>query len=129
LTVIAWLAAGAIDPRKQYVSLSPGCHVSVNLWGNVDARLEVFNDANYGPYSGSITGVAGSPLNPTESAFGDSAGVYYRHFRYPNGAVLWTLSLSLVYPLVASMPLLLVWYLRRTNRQRRGFSIDPPPAG
>ena len=115
LIVAAWLVAGQVDPRRHFVSLSRRCHFSVDARG-ADARLEVFNDVNYGPYRGSIVAIEGDPLGPTKSAVGDSAGIYYRHFRWSSGESLWTLSLSLAYPLMASLLLPVFWTVRHMRR-------------
>jgi hypothetical protein len=125
LTVIAWLAAAALDRHAQFLSLSSNCHVSIGWWPN--ARLCVFNDGYYGPYEGSIIGAKGSPLNPQEWAFGDFAGIYFRLFRWPTGQLLWTLEVSLAYPSIACLPLTVLWIIRRSSRKRRGFPLDHQP--
>jgi hypothetical protein len=127
LVVVASFAAGAIDPRKQFVSNSNNCHVSIDGRGG-DARLEVFNDSSYGPYSGSIVGVAGDPNGPKVSGFGDIAGIYYRLIRWPNGTSLWTLSVSLMYLLLVAAVLPVIWLIRRSGRWRRGSSADSQTA-
>lgn len=119
LIVVAWFAAGAVDPRKHFVCLSNGWHLSINARG-ADARLQVFNDPSYGPYIGSIIGLAGDRNGPKVSGVGDVAGVYYRMIRWPDGTSLWTLSLSLVYPLLVTLPLPLTWLIRRSRRPRHG---------
>jgi hypothetical protein len=123
LVIVAWFAAGAVNPRKHFVSLSSSCHLSVNARG-ADARVQVFNDSSYGPYGGSIIGLAGDSTGPTASGVGDVAGIYYRMIRWPNGTSLWTLSLSLAYPLLLALPLPVVWLIRRSRRSRRGFAVD-----
>jgi hypothetical protein len=112
--IIAWCIAGAINPRKQFVSLWSGCYLSIDARG-ADARLEVFNDAGYGPYQGSIISVAraGDPTGPDVCGFGDCAGIYYRLIRWPSGASLWTVSLSLGYLLLAAALLPGVWLVRQ----------------
>jgi hypothetical protein len=127
LLVVVWLTASSVDPRKKFVSLSTGCHLSVDARG-ADARLEVFNDATYGPYSGSIIGIAGDPNGPKVSGVGDVAGIYHRMIRWPNGTSLWTLSLSLIYPMVACTVLPVVWVIRRSRQRGRGFPVDRQPA-
>jgi hypothetical protein len=115
--VVTWVAAGRIDPRRQFIRISNACHISVDARG-ADARLEVFNDATYGPYSGSIIGIVGDPNGPTVSGVGDVAGIYYRMIAWPNGTTLWTLSLSLAYPLLLAAVLPVVWLTRRSRRPR-----------
>jgi hypothetical protein len=127
LVVVAWLAAGAVDPRKHFVSFSRGCHLSISSRG-ADARVHFFNDSNYGPYGGSIVGIAGDPNGPKVSGVGDVAGVYYRMIRWPGGVSLWTLSLSLIYPLLLAAASPVVWLVRRSRRSRRGFAVEGHPA-
>jgi hypothetical protein len=117
LVLVAWAMAGRIDPRRQHVSLSRDCHVSIDAHG-ADSRLEVFNDADYGPYCGSIIGIAGDPNGPTVAGFGDTAGVYYRSIQWPTGRSLWTFSLSLCYPLVVTAVLPIFYLVRRLRRRR-----------
>lgn len=126
LIVVAWIAGHWIDPRSEFVSISNSCHVSISTvrW---DARLHFFNDSSYGPYSGSIIGIAGDPNGPKVTGFGDTAGIYVRWIRWRDGYLLWTFSLSLVYLLTASTILPLVWIIRRSRREREGFPIDVHP--
>jgi hypothetical protein len=134
-TIIAWSVAWRVSPRQEFVSVSSDCHFSIDarsFAGNdgLEARLEIYNDASYGPYSGSIIAVTfpGKPmLDPKEIAFGDTAGIYYRNFHWKNGARLWTLSLSLIYPLIASLILPAIRLFRRRRKTRlqniHGFTI------
>ncbi len=115
LIIVAWLIAGHFDPRRQFVSLSRECHLSIDHRGE-DGRLEIFNDANYGPYAGSIIAFTGDPNGPSISGFGDTAGIYYRLIRWPNGTSLWTLSVSLSYPLIVAAVLPAIWLFRRSRR-------------
>ncbi len=114
LVAVAWCAAGTVDPRRQFVSLSDGCHLSIHARG-ADARVQVFNDSSYGPYGGGVIGIAGDPNGPKVSGIGDVAGIYYRMIRWPDGRSIWTLSLSLAYPLLLAMPLPLIWVIRRSR--------------
>jgi hypothetical protein len=114
LIVGAWLMAGNLDPRRQFVSLSQGCHFSMKACG-MDSRLVIFNDATFGPYAGSIIAIAGTPNGPSVSGFGDTAGVYYRLIRWPNGHSFRTLTLSLFYPLIVTAILPTIWIVRRSR--------------
>ena len=116
VVLVAWLFAGFVNPCHHFVSFSDDCHFSIAARG-VDARLEVFNNAEYGPYGGSVVGFVGSPNLPTVSGIGDFAGIYFRRLQWPNGDLIWTLSLSLVYPLLISVVLPAIWLARR-RRQR-----------
>jgi hypothetical protein len=130
LIIIASLFAHTIDPRRHHVSITSACHLSIDAHG-CDARIELFNDAIYGPYSGSIISMTSinnaitNPNSPTKRGFGDFAGIYYRHFRWRDGTLLWTLSLSLLYPLLVAMVLPMIWIFRRSSRRQRGFPISP----
>lgn len=80
LILVGWALAGGIDSRTQFISLSPALHVGIAA-READARLNVFNDAGYGPYSGSIVAFADDPAGPKVQGFGDVAGIYYRMIR------------------------------------------------
>jgi hypothetical protein len=127
--VVAWVGAGRVDAQKHFIRVSSSFHVSVDARG-ADARLELFNDAS--PYSGGIVGIAGDPRGPTVSGVGDAAGVYYRMIRWPDGRSVWTLSLSLIYPLVLAAVLPALWIIRRSRGRRRGrrrgFPVEARPA-
>lgn len=123
LIAAAWLAAGGVDPRKQFIRLSAGFHLTLHAHG-ADARVVVFSDPTDGPYTGSILALAGDPNAPTVSGIGDVAGIYYRMIRWPDGQSLWTVSLSLIYPLIAAALLPCAWIIRRSRRARRGFPVD-----
>lgn len=127
LIAVAWLAAAGVDPRRQAVAV-PGGFLSLHARG-IDRRVELFSDAANGPYHGSIIGItsrAGRTNGPATTAFGDTAGVYYRRFRWPDGRELWTLSVSLLYPLALAGIVPLIWLARRVRRRREGcgFAVD-----
>jgi hypothetical protein len=92
------LLSGCItDAWHHRVSITPTFHIGV--WNiGLDSRLVFFNDAEYGPYRGSIVGLAGNEY-PHTRGFGDTLGIYYRHFTWPD-SVLWTLAVSLWYPIL-----------------------------
>lgn len=109
-------------PCELRLSLSPNLHIGVSSARGSGAlgRVEIFNDA-YGPYRGSIIGLVGAdgeiyPPLDREIAWGDKWGVYYRYFRSQDGSILWTLSVSLWYPLLASAAFPLGRLLWRCNR-------------
>jgi len=131
LTVIAWIAvsSGSVYPRK-CVSLSSNCHISVcRVWAD-DAGLVFFNDAGCGPYTGSIIEILGpqgqrGANSPNITGFGDTAGIYYRYIIWPDGRKLWTLLISLRYPLILALPMPLIWLVRNYRRRKmgRGFPL------
>jgi hypothetical protein len=117
-TLIAWLAASRVDPRKQFISLTSTCHISL-LAHQADARLVLFNDADYGPYQGSFLAFAGDPNFPQIKGIGDIAGLYYRFIRWPDATFLWTLTISLLYPVIFAAVLPVLWMIRRWRYRRR----------
>jgi hypothetical protein len=102
-TVVLWLIGSAISP----LSITDSFHIGV--WSGFDGRLVFYNDKEYGPYHGSIIALSDAPPPRVQiQAWGNSFGVYYRHFYFPkSGKTLWTLAISLLYPffLFAIVPL------------------------
>lgn len=96
LFVLLFLLGYATNPWDHNLSLSQAFHVGVWSKG-LDSRIVVFNDSDYGPYRGSIVGLAGGE-HPHTNAF-DVVGVYYRHFAWSE-SVLWTLMVSVWYPIL-----------------------------
>jgi hypothetical protein len=101
-----------LDPRDHHLSITSRCHVTVE-----HGDIVFFNNADYGPYRGSVVQLSGDdgPAYPPieRSAFGDICGLYYRHLRWlDSGDVLWTLAVSLAYPLVsfAILPAIWLWF-------------------
>jgi hypothetical protein len=111
-TVVSWVRSYWTDPTKDCVSFSDDFHVTVH-----DGRVSFFNLKDSGPYCGSIISLAGTRL-PVERGCGDTAGIYYRYFRWADGAVLWTVSVSLFYPLIVFAGLPLVWSWKWWRRRR-----------
>ena len=113
---IAYVVAGSVDPTKQFIRIADACYLSIEGRG-VDSRLVLFNHSDYGPYHGGIISL-GEPNPPRVSGFGDIVGIYYRDIRWSDGAVLWTLSINLFYPIAITSLLPLAWVALR--RWRRG---------
>lgn len=127
-TVILWLATFAITPWDHRVSLTDNFQISVwsGFRGDTFGRLVIFNDAKYGPYRGSIVALGGPDsrevrwgwhtadddydfgvityTNPNGTIdrwrFCDLPGIYLRHFHFHDQQTLWTLMVSLWYPLI-----------------------------
>ena len=119
-TLVLWLATFVTNPWDHHVSLTNRIHIGV--WGGPGGdtlgRLVIFNDAEYGPYRGSIIQLGDGkgnlyPRFDRELVWGDSFGVYYRYFRWPDGRTLWTLMVSLWYPLLLFAVLPVVWVFRQ----------------
>ena len=118
-TIALWLAAFVANPWDHHLSVTRSLHIGV--WGGSDGPtfgcLVFFNDEEYGPYRGSIIARVDEQGNPHPRyrvrAWGDSFGVYYRHFYFPDSDhTLWTLMISLLYPLavLAILPLAWGWF-------------------
>ena len=121
----ACLLAASVDPVTRFLTLHQNLHLSIDQRPYGPA-LEVFNDANYGPYRGSIISVSAPGLPSEVKSTGlDFVGVYYRDFRWPNGMTLWTLSLSLIYLVVLGAVLPATWVIRRLRRSRRAVEDHP----
>jgi hypothetical protein len=117
-TVSLWVWSFWSNPGKNYLSLSNSFHIGSN-----HGRVDFFNEKS-GPYHGSIISLClttkfGEDVFSERREFGDALGVYYRYFRWADsGAVLWTLSVSLAYPLVvlAVLPVIWCWLWWRARR-------------
>jgi hypothetical protein len=150
-TLILWLLTFSLNPWDHKVSLGK-IHVGVweGFSGDTLGRLVIFNDAKYGPYRGSIVSLANEkyPSKPvwvwrigenygigkendfdgkgeielTEIA-ADFPGIYYRHFQRPNEPQpLWTLMMSLWYPLFLFSILPVIWIICRWRSRRSKIS-------
>jgi hypothetical protein len=121
LGLTLFLAAVSIrlDPRPYHISVGNHFHLSVQ-----DGCLLIFNDANYGPYNGSIIDVSSAEEKEPAGAilekngFGDSVILYYRYYRTDQWT-LWTLSVSLLYPMALFAMLPVIWSIRALVRRRR----------
>jgi hypothetical protein len=109
VSVLLFLLGYIVSPWDYHFSFSDDSHVGVWARG-LDSRIVFFNNAEYGPYRGSIIGLAdddGNVYPPLvrEESFGDTWGIYYRHFQWSD-STLWTVMVTLWYPiaLFAIMP-------------------------
>ena len=118
------------DPGKYHLSFGKAFHVCV--YGGC---LSFFSD-EFGPYSGSIIALTDLPIDRFFSerrAFGRTAGIYYRYFRWrDSGRVLWTFSVILLYPVVffAVLPVIrfwklpLIWFWKWRSARRLRLACD-----
>jgi hypothetical protein len=126
LTVALSLAGFVTNPCDHRLSVTESFHVGI--WGGFDGPtfgcLMFFNNAQYGPYRGSIIGLSAGPDDPPQyqlSAWGDwdYSGVYSRHIYWPDSdTTLWTLAISLLYPLFLFAMLPLAWMWRHWSARR-----------
>ena len=135
-TIILLVAAFFVNPKGQKISLTNNFHVSVweGFGGDIIGRLVFFNNAEYGPYSGSIMRFGGesdkearwgwsvgnydlggiTTINPKGNVdklgFCTLPGIYFRHWKIHDEArSLWTLMVSLWYPLFLFSILPVIW--------------------
>lgn len=129
-TIFLWAWSLRVEPHVNYLSFRDGFHVSV--WNGHSC---FFNNKEYGPYLGGTIALLDSKKDKEEidrfwserRAFGPTFGVYYRYFHVPrSGTVIWTLCVSLLYPVIAfaMLPVVQFWklpviWLRKWRRARR----------
>jgi hypothetical protein len=123
LLCLLGLGMTRLQPRDHFLTLPSHCYVALD-----PAGLSFYSDKSYGPYRGSVIGFAESPDFPT--CTWSNFPFYYRHFRWPNGNTMWTLTVYspwLLLPL-AIAPLIWLgqfyWRLIRINFQRRLLTED-----
>ena len=118
-TIILWVWSFWADPRADYLSFSGDFHV-----GFFDGRIDFFSDKD-GPYHpGSEISRSGKDQLAEHHAYGDWLGVFYRYFRFvPSGAVFFTFSVSLLYPMVLFLMLPITWAWQR-HKARRVASMN-----
>ena len=112
IIVVMWVAALNCNALDHHLSLGRSFHMGT--WDDGwDSRLVFFNDSEYGPYRGSIIQMDGEPPLERRVGFGDRLGIYYRYFRFANdGATVWTLMISLWYPTILFVVLVILWWIR-----------------
>ena len=112
--ILLWASSFILNPRDQRLSVTDTFHV-----GLLKGRIVFFNDKDYGPYQGSIIAIGDEHL-PRSVAWGDRYGVYYRYFAWSD-STLWTLSVSLLYPVVllAILPVIRLWKRSRIRKATR----------
>jgi hypothetical protein len=107
-----------VNPWDHYLSLADDFHIG--LW---NGQIVFFNNADYGPYRGSIIGFVDEhgnvyPPLKREVAWGYSLGVCFRYFRWIDDSTLWTLIVSLLWPIgVFGFPCLLMAWIRWRRRR------------
>lgn len=148
VTIALWLLTFFASPRLPVTR-----HFNLGIWkgfsGEKLGMLEIFNDSQYGPYTGSIIAFADHEYPPKfvwrygtgenceilKQIFfdgkgaivvtvtgADFPGLCYRHFRWPEKAEpLWTLMISLWYPFFVFSVIPSVFILRRWRLCRNNF--------
>lgn len=106
VSLLLFVGGYVLDPSEYYLSFDDDCHLGVFANG-FDARIILFSEEEYGPYRGSITHVSDAdgityPSVRYHLGFGDYWGIYYRNIRWPDSTSLWTLMISLWYPITVA---------------------------
>jgi len=143
------LATRWLNPWDHRVSLSEHFHISVweGFSGDKLGMLVFYNNAQYGPYRGSIISLSDDKAPPSirrgwsalDYDFGqitsfkrngsveliekacDLPGVYFRHIWWPDQPMpLWTLMISPAYPLVLFGILPAIWAFRHWKKLSGG---------
>lgn len=130
VTLILAVSSFWINAYDHHLSLTNEFHVGVvNASRWFDPRFVLFNNTDYGPYRGSLIGlsdgqggIVGGPLKMRH--FGDTAGIYYRWFLWPEGVNWWTLMVSLWYP-TAFFAAFLVWWRMRLAQAQSDSNCRP----
>jgi hypothetical protein len=158
VTIVLWLVTFLASPQ---LPLTRHFNLGIweGFSGEKLGMLEVYNDSQYGPYRGSIIALSDDKHPPkavwawsVSEDYGvgreyifdrkgaiqviatgaDFPGIYYRYFQWPNTPQpLWTLMVSLWFPLLLFSVLPSVWLLRRWHlwmKQRPGATPKPIPA-
>ena len=122
-TVILCFMSLWLNPPDHHVSFGDSFHIGVSEADGDDTigRLVFYNTEDPGPYYGSLIQMFGPSTLLSEAHFGDTAGIYFRYFRWPPG-VLWTLMISLWYPLILFSIQPAIWLiLNLRSRTHPGF--------
>jgi len=113
-----WAVSWWADPERHSWSLGEHCYI-----GAFDGCLELYSDS-FGPYHGGIIALDGQRI-PWERHGFRVCGLYYCFIkRLDTGGVLWTVSVSLWYPMLlfGLLPAICRWKQWR----RSGFKRPTP---
>ena len=121
LAVLVFVTSCLHGPWHSHLSFGQNAHVTVWTRG-ADSRIAFFSDADHGPYYGSVIALTDadgnvSPPLQKEESFGDSWGIYYRYFQWSD-STLWTLMVSLWYPILLFAMIPAARLLRHSFRPR-----------
>ena len=130
-TMLLWLGAFFVTPWDCSLSVTRDFHIGIlggfGFEGMPLGAVVFFSDKESGPYHGSILALDTVPLR--EVGWGPEYGIYYRHFRWlDSGKILWTLMVSLAYPLLlfSIMPAVWLWRRKRNAQVRTEGHSEPP---
>ena len=133
LSLIAAFLTPALNPLDHHVTINPDCRLGVSSVFNgsnfPDPVLVCFNHEQ-GPYRGSLITVDGDPRPPVVTGVDwEFPRIYYRHIHSRrDDSVIWTLMVSLWYPLILFAIGPLVWGVSRWRRSRVKVELSPEPS-
>jgi len=127
--VVAYIVSGSLNSRRQFVTLSPTMHISMDRQ-DANAQFYVFNDVNTGPFMDGIVGVSVPVWNqrlpdPVLNVDRRIGAMRFRMVRWRNGKMLQTLAVKMYLPLAISSILPITWLMRVFSRpsRKRGFPV------
>ena len=136
LSLIAAVLTLALNPWDHHVTINPDCRLGVwsGFSDGIDPVLVFFNrqvgcDHDHGPYRGSLITVEGDPWPPVVTGVDwDFPRIYYRHIRSGwDDSVVWTLMVSLWYPLILCAIGPIIWGVFRWRRSRASCELNGEP--
>ena len=109
-TLVLSAASSDFDTPDYHLSLSDGFHIGLLRFGRDSlGRIAFYNNAEYGPYRGSLLFLEEPPPMPRRVDFRCRYGICYCDYLWEDGVALWTLMVSLWYPVLLFGVLPLIW--------------------
>jgi hypothetical protein len=110
ITLVLSAASFVFYTPDYHLSLSDGFHVGLCTFGDEwVGRVAFYNNAEYGPYRGSLLFLEEPPPMPRRVDFRCRYRICYCDYLWEDGVALWTLIISLWYPIVLFGTLPLIW--------------------
>ncbi len=123
-----FIAGWHVDAYNHSIHVRDDFHIGL-VHRDFDTGIAFFSD-EFGPYNGGVIALTakGDP-SPFEKKLGfDAWGIYYRYFKFrivDPGRVLWTLRISLWYPIAVFSILPSIWLARKYRRHANQPESDP----
>ncbi len=148
-TLLLTIASLWLNPWKQHLTITDSFHIGLFRWYQdaLIGRIVFFNDGKYGPYEGSVIALVDNEVKRTRPIrkcfwsvgdYGisnvdyvneqgepvlkrracDLPGIYYRRIVWPDTS-LWTISVSLWYPMLLFALLPGFWTVCKFIQRRR----------
>jgi hypothetical protein len=114
LMMLALVVSYRMDMRRDGITFTEHFHSGI-----FDGGLWFYSDQL--PYHGSIIQLGDQPPILQKSGF-DCPGVYYRYFRFPTNTI-WSVMISLWYPVVALAILPVIWMFHRRRHNLKNEEV------